>query len=150
HILIAVPPSAAPTVAQQKENQATGLLGQLRAGGSFASLAQRYSEDPGSKTRGGLLAVGGRGQFVPPFEDAAWQLAPGGMTGLVRSSFGYHIIRRPPRACSRRCPRRPSSRSWGCSRGSPSATSCCTRPTPRGSGSAIATGPWSARSRTRR
>ena len=98
HILIAVPPSAAPTIAQQKENQANGLLGQLHAGGSFASLAQRYSEDPGSKTRGGLLAVGGRGQFVPPFEDAAWQLAPGGMTGLVRSSFGYHIIRRPPLA----------------------------------------------------
>ena len=98
HILIAVPPSAAPTIAQQKENQANGLLGQLHAGGSFASLAQRYSEDPGSKTRGGLLAVGGRGQFVPPFEDASWQLAPGGMTGLVRSSFGYHIIRRPPLA----------------------------------------------------
>jgi len=98
HILLAVPPSAAPPVAQQKENQANGLLGQLRAGGSFASLARRYSEDPGSKTRGGLLAVGGRGQFVPPFEDAAWQLAPGGMTGLVRSSFGYHIIRRPPLA----------------------------------------------------
>jgi len=98
HILIAVPPSAAPTVAQQKETQAKNLLAQLQAGGSFAALARRYSEDPGSKVRGGLLAVGGRGQFVPPFEDAAWQLAPGATSGLVRSAFGFHIIRRPPLA----------------------------------------------------
>ena len=98
HILISVPPSAAPPVAQQKETQAKGLLAQIQAGGSFAALARRYSEDPGSKVRGGLLAVGGHGQFVPPFEDAAWQLAPGGVSGLVRSAFGFHIIRRPPLA----------------------------------------------------
>ena len=98
HILISVPPSAAPPVAQQKETQAKGLLAQVQAGGSFAALARRYSEDPGSKIRGGLLGVGGHGQFVPPFEDAAWQLAPGGVSGLVRSAFGFHIIRRPPLA----------------------------------------------------
>jgi PPIC-type peptidyl-prolyl cis-trans isomerase-like protein len=42
--------------------------------------------------------VSERGQFVPAFEDAAWQLAPGGVSSVVKSPFGYHIIRRPPLA----------------------------------------------------
>ena len=102
HILFAVPPSAAPTVAQQKENQAKSVLAQVSrgggGGGNFGALARRYSEDPGTKVRDGLLGVGGHGQFVAPFEDAAWQLAPGGVSGLVRSPYGFHIIRRPPLA----------------------------------------------------
>jgi hypothetical protein len=44
------------------------------------------------------LGVSERGQFVPAFEDAAWQLSPGGVSGVVKSPFGYHIIRRPPLA----------------------------------------------------
>ena len=100
HILLQVPPSAAPTMAQQKETQAKGLLNQITAarGANFAALAKRYSDDPGTKNRGGMLNASGRGQFVPPFEQAAWQLAPGGVSGVVRSSYGFHIIRRPPLA----------------------------------------------------
>jgi hypothetical protein len=45
--------------------------------------------------QGGALGVSERGQFVQAFEDAAWQLAPGGVSGVVKSPFGYHIIRRP-------------------------------------------------------
>jgi parvulin-like peptidyl-prolyl cis-trans isomerase-like protein len=100
HILLQVPPSATPAVSQQKETQAKGLLAQINAahGANFAALARRYSDDPGSKQSGGMLNASGRGAFVPQFEDAAWQLAPGGVSGVVRSSFGYHIIRRPPLA----------------------------------------------------
>ncbi|HEV8263748.1 MAG TPA: peptidylprolyl isomerase [Gemmatimonadales bacterium] len=99
HILFQVPPSAAPTADSQKRRQAEQVLPQARAAGrGFAQLASRYSEDPGSKGHGGALGVHGRGQFVPAFEDAAWQLPPGGVSPLVKSPFGYHIIRRPPLA----------------------------------------------------
>ena len=99
HILFQVPPNAAATVDAQKRRQAEQLLPQARSAGSkFAQLASRYSDDPGSKSQGGSLGLSGRGQFVPAFEDAAWQLAPGGVSAVVKSQFGYHIIRRPPLA----------------------------------------------------
>src|SRR5256886_953213 len=100
HILIRIPQSAVPMVEQQKEKQATALLRQAAAqrGFNFAQLARRYSEDPGSKTRGGYLPATPRGQFVPAFHSAAWTLPPGAMTAVVRTPFGFHIIRRPPLA----------------------------------------------------
>jgi hypothetical protein len=83
----------------QKRRRADQVLAQARtAGAGFAQLASRYSDDPGSKTAGGSLGVSMRGQFVPQFEDAAWQLAPGGVSPVVKTQFGYHIIRRPPLA----------------------------------------------------
>jgi hypothetical protein len=83
----------------QKRHQAEQLLTQARtAGAGFARLASRYSDDPGSKAAGGSLGVSTRGQFVPQFEDAAWVLPPGGVSPVVKTQFGYHIIRRPPLA----------------------------------------------------
>src|SRR2546427_9206234 len=80
----------------QKRRQAEQLLPQARtAGVRFAQLASRHSEDPTSKVVGGSLGVSTRGQFVREFDDAAWQLAPGGVSPLVKTQFGYHIIRRP-------------------------------------------------------
>jgi hypothetical protein len=99
HILFQVPSSAAPTIDAQKRRQADQVLPQARSAGSrFGQLASRYSEDPGSKARGGSLGVSERGQFVQAFEDAAWQLDPGAVSAVVKSPFGYHIIRRPPLA----------------------------------------------------
>ncbi|HKA59068.1 MAG TPA: peptidylprolyl isomerase [Gemmatimonadales bacterium] len=99
HILFQVPPNAAANVDTQKRRQAEQLLAQARsAGAGFGRLASRLSDDPGSKTQGGSLGVSARGQFVQPFEDAAWQLPPGGVSPVVKSPFGYHIIRRPPLA----------------------------------------------------
>jgi parvulin-like peptidyl-prolyl cis-trans isomerase-like protein len=99
HILFQVPSSAAPAVDAQKHRQADQVLPQAKAAGArFAQLASRLSEDPSSKARGGGLGVSERGQFVQAFEDAAWQLAPGGVSPVVKSPFGYHIIRRPPLA----------------------------------------------------
>ena len=98
HILVSVPPSAAPKVEQDKKQRAEALLRQVEArhGSNFSQIAQRSSEDPGSKSRGGYLGAVGRGRFVPAFDSVAWRLAPGAMSGLVRSPFGFHIIRRPP------------------------------------------------------
>ncbi|PYO98767.1 MAG: hypothetical protein DMD60_03370 [Gemmatimonadetes bacterium] len=100
HILFRIPASAVPMVEQQKQKQATAVLMQAAAkrGFNFAQLARRYSEDPGSKTKGGYLPATPRGQFVPAFDSAAWTLPPGAMTAVVRTPFGFHIIRRPPLA----------------------------------------------------
>ena len=99
HILFQVPSSAAPPVDAQKHRRAEQVLPQAKAAGArFGQLAARYSEDAGSKVRGGSLGVSERGQFVQAFEDAAWQLSPGSVSDVVKSPFGYHIIRRPPLA----------------------------------------------------
>jgi hypothetical protein len=98
HILIGVPPRAAPQVEQSKKQQVEGLLRQVQTqhGANFARVATRYSEDAASKGRGGYLGTVGRGRFVAAFDTVAWRLTPGGMSGVVRSPFGFHIIRRPP------------------------------------------------------
>ena len=100
HVLIAVPQNAAPPLVQQKQRQIDGLWHALvsSGGANFAVVAKRSSEDPGSKAAGGYLGVAARGRFVPQFEDAAWQLQPGAMSGVVRTAFGFHVIRRPPLA----------------------------------------------------
>ena len=97
HILIQVPPNSTPDVEAQKRRKAESLLPQARnAGTGFGRLATANSDDPGSKVQGGALGLTARGQFVPAFEDAAWQLKPGEVSAVVKSPFGFHIIRRPP------------------------------------------------------
>lgn len=99
HILFRVPPDAAANVDAQKKRQAEQVLSQARnAGARFGQLAGRYSDDPASKVQGGSLGLSSRGQFVQAFEDAAWELGPGAVSPVVKTPFGYHIIRRPPLA----------------------------------------------------
>src|SRR5256712_5642830 len=99
HILFQVPQNAADSVDKRKHRQAEQLLPQARAAGvRFSQLAVRYSEDPSAKAAGGSLGLATRGQFAPQFEDAAWQLVPGAVSPVVKTQFGYHIIRRPPMA----------------------------------------------------
>jgi parvulin-like peptidyl-prolyl isomerase len=68
------------------------LLARAQAGEDFAALAKQYSEDPGSKDNGGLYENFPRGQMVKPFEDAAFSVPVGGLSGVVETTFGYHII----------------------------------------------------------
>jgi peptidyl-prolyl cis-trans isomerase C len=70
-----------------------GLLARVRAGEDFAKLAGEFSDDPGSKKDGGDLGWFGRGRMVKPFEDAAFALKPGEVSGIIESQFGYHIIK---------------------------------------------------------
>ncbi len=90
HILISIEPGA-PTV-DSLYNFAQ-LLRQKAAGGEdFALLARTYSDDPSSEN-GGDLGWFARGEMVPEFENAAFGLQLGDISGIVRSPFGYHIIK---------------------------------------------------------
>ena len=64
-----------------------------QSGEDFASLAKEYSDDPGSASNGGDLGYFGKGQMVQPFEEAAFSLKPGEISGIVESDYGYHIIK---------------------------------------------------------
>jgi len=70
-----------------------GILARAKAGEDFAELAKQYSEDTGSKDNGGLYEDFGRGQMVKPFEDAAFSVPVGEISGVVETNFGYHIIK---------------------------------------------------------
>lgn len=72
---------------------AEGVLARIKSGGDFAALAQQYSEDPQSKVKGGDLDFFAKGTMVPEFDAVAWTLAPGQTSDLVKSQFGFHIIR---------------------------------------------------------
>lgn len=77
----------------EKQSQANEILERIRKGESFASLAAEYSLD-GSRKNGGDLGFFGRGEMVKEFESAAFALQVGEVSGLVKTQFGYHIIKR--------------------------------------------------------
>jgi len=89
HILLSVQDPAQDAAARSK---AEGLIRQLRDGASFAQLARRNSDDPGSATEGGDLGFFSLGDLVPEFAQAANEAKIGEIVGPVRTQFGYHII----------------------------------------------------------
>jgi peptidyl-prolyl cis-trans isomerase D len=93
HILLKVEASAPQAEVDRVRRRAEKLLAQARGGADFAALARASSEDPGSAAQGGDLGFFGRGAMVAEFESAAFSLPIGQISDLVRSSFGFHIIK---------------------------------------------------------
>ncbi len=97
HILIKSPLPGPDNKVDQKavdaaQAKAQDVLKQVKAGGNFADLAKKYSEDPGSAKNGGSLGWIGKGRTVPEFEKVAFSLPKGATSDLVKSSYGFHII----------------------------------------------------------
>jgi len=90
---IAIEPVPTEEARQAALEEAEQALREIREGEDFEIVARRYSDDPGSRDRGGDLGWVRRGMMVPPFENAAWAARTGTPIGPVWSRFGWHIIR---------------------------------------------------------
>ncbi|MCW9015302.1 MAG: SurA N-terminal domain-containing protein [Gammaproteobacteria bacterium] len=93
HILIQLNDSADTATQAEKKSQAEDILNKLHAGESFENLAKSFSEDPGSAKQGGDLGWISKGMMVPAFENALFALKKGEISAIVKSGFGYHIIK---------------------------------------------------------
>jgi len=91
HILIAVPAGADAKTDAAAKAKAEGILKQIQGGANFADLAKKYSDDPGSKDKGGELPFAQRKTMVPEFDNAIFTQKIGD-TQIVKSQFGYHIV----------------------------------------------------------
>ena len=69
------------------------MLKRVKAGEDFSKLASEFSDDPGSKKKGGDLGFFSRGRMAPEFEKAAFSLKPGKVSGVIQTNFGFHIIK---------------------------------------------------------
>lgn len=101
HILIRVEPNATQKEKEDAKKKILEIKSKIDKGEDFATLAQKFSEDPGSKERGGDLGFIVRGDTVEEFEKVAFSLKEGQVSDIVETKFGYHIIkvieRRPKR-----------------------------------------------------
>jgi len=94
HILVTVKPDATEADVKAAEEKAKGIAERVRkAPATFAEVAKKESQDPGSAVQGGDLGFFGRGAMVKAFEDAVFAAKKDEIVGPVRSEFGFHVIR---------------------------------------------------------
>ena len=92
HILFIAERGSSEKIRREKLQQAKKILLKLRKGNDFAKLAMKYSEDI-SASNGGDVGFVGRGKMVPEFEEAVFNLKPGQVSDIVKTEYGYHIIK---------------------------------------------------------
>ena len=92
HILFIAERGSSEKIRREKLQQAKKILLKLRKGNDFTKLAMKYSEDI-SASNGGDVGFVGRGKMVPEFEEAVFNLKPGQVSDIVKTEYGYHIIK---------------------------------------------------------
>ena len=92
HILLRASDKDSPSVHQEKQKKAAELLQLLKDNSDFADLAEKYSDDP-SKGTGGDLGFFPQGSMVPEFDTAVFAMQPGQISKVIKTQFGYHIIK---------------------------------------------------------
>ena len=90
---VVVAPKASPEAKKRAKAKADSLLVEIRKGGDFEQIAKRESMDAASKAQGGDLGWNRRGAMVPEFERMMFALAPGQVSPVIETAFGYHIIK---------------------------------------------------------
>ena len=93
HILIGFKGDMTEDQKKELRKKAEDVLKKAKGGDDFAQLASEYSDDPGSKTKGGELGYFPKGNMVPEFENAAFNLKPGEISNVIETPYGYHIIK---------------------------------------------------------
>ncbi|MHC1742120.1 MAG: SurA N-terminal domain-containing protein [Syntrophobacteraceae bacterium] len=93
HILFELKEDAPEADVAKVKAEAEKVLAEARKGGDFGQLATKYSKDSGSAKQGGELGWFGKEKMVPQFSEAAFALKPGEISDLVRTQFGFHIIK---------------------------------------------------------
>ncbi|MEN6439086.1 MAG: SurA N-terminal domain-containing protein [Syntrophobacter sp.] len=93
HILIRLKPDAPQNELDKARSDAQKVLDEARKGGDFAALARKHSQDEGSAKEGGDLGFFNSKMMVPEFTEAAFALKPGQISELVKTQFGFHIIK---------------------------------------------------------
>jgi len=93
HLLIMVTPEASPEDTLKAWNKISDLRKQIIEGADFNEIASKYSEDPSAKENAGMLGYFSAFQMVYPFEDMAYKTPVGQVSNIVRTRFGYHILK---------------------------------------------------------
>ena len=101
HIAFGVPQNATIEQKNEAKAKAAAMLKTIKAGGDFATLARASSQDQNTAQNGGDLGFFPKGQMPATFEDAAFKLKPGTISGVVETPFGFHVIK----VIERRAPR---------------------------------------------
>ena len=101
HILVKVDEGADEKVWNKAKADIEAIIEQLKKGVDFGKLAAEKSDCPSGKSAQGSLGAFGKGQMVPEFEKAAFELKEGAISDPVKTSFGYHVIRRDPAQAER-------------------------------------------------
>jgi peptidyl-prolyl cis-trans isomerase SurA len=89
---IVIYPVENPAEIELVKQRLRGFIQEVREGEDFATLAVLYSEDPGSASKGGDLGMVPRGTMVPQFDEVAFQLSNGELSGVFQTEFGYHVM----------------------------------------------------------
>jgi peptidyl-prolyl cis-trans isomerase D len=93
HILIKVDAGATREAKKEAEKKAQEVLALIKEGKPFDRMALMYSQDPGTAKEGGDLGLFARDQMIKEFEEVAFNLKPGEVSGVVETKFGFHIIK---------------------------------------------------------